>query len=221
MDIPYIFEQEPGQAGKSQIWRLKKMLPGRAVRGIPAITDKVTRAGPLSSMWEADGILMLRAEWNAWVVNHLVNFPDPSWHDDIVDALALCYGGLVSYGGVSLEQIQGYQKGELDTLALGDDLLNYMKSSGVDMTQFEAGHEVVTPGEPQMPPRPVPGSLRENPPPGSVPEKPETAAEAIRRMRAGGRKGDGGMASGRSAWGITWPIAACVPQEAAGRTTRP
>ncbi len=100
-DIPYIFEQEPGQSGKAQIVYFKRLLKGRAVYGLTAgqqanalatfSKDKITRASPLSSDAEGGLLVMVRAAWNTPLLTALVNFPSEQWHDDLVDAAALCH----------------------------------------------------------------------------------------------------------------------------------
>jgi len=64
--------------------------------GLPVIElstgnrDKVTRATPLAGAIEAGRVLFPRsAPWLETVLGELYAFPDPSAHDDVVDALAL------------------------------------------------------------------------------------------------------------------------------------
>jgi predicted phage terminase large subunit-like protein len=96
LDIPYIFEQEPGQSGKKQIYDLKRLCRGRVVRGVTSRQDKVARAGPLSSDTEAGLVFLLQGPWNSWYIRHMQNFPSPSWHDDIVDASTLGHHAIVT-----------------------------------------------------------------------------------------------------------------------------
>lgn len=88
-NVIFAFEQEPGQSGKAQIIYFKRLLRGRRVIGVPSQKDKIARAGPLSSDLEAGFVIVLKGPWNAGYINHMVNFPDPGWHDDFPDASSL------------------------------------------------------------------------------------------------------------------------------------
>jgi predicted phage terminase large subunit-like protein len=80
-------EQDPGQAGVSEVDLLIRMLSGFNVKAYRATKDKVTRASPVSAQAEAGNIRVLRAPWNEDFFRELENFPEAA-HDDIVDALS-------------------------------------------------------------------------------------------------------------------------------------
>jgi predicted phage terminase large subunit-like protein len=82
------FWQDPGQAGKSQAERYRKMLAGYDVTIAPAALSKVVYAKPTSSQAEGGNVKLIRGEWNdAYLAEHEA-FPDGR-HDDIVDGESL------------------------------------------------------------------------------------------------------------------------------------
>ena len=80
-------EQDPGQAGVSEVDLLIRMLAGFSVMPYKATKDKITRASPVSAQCEAGNIKVLKAPWNDNFFRELENFPE-GLHDDIVDALS-------------------------------------------------------------------------------------------------------------------------------------
>lgn len=80
-------EQDPGQAGVSEVDLLIRLLTGYPVKPYKATKDKITRASPVSAQAEAGNIKILRAEWNEAFFRELENFPEGA-HDDIVDAFS-------------------------------------------------------------------------------------------------------------------------------------
>jgi len=80
-------EQDPGQAGVSEVDLLIRLLSGFIVKPYKVQKDKITRASPVSAQAEAGNIRVLRAPWNEDFFRELENFPEGS-HDDIVDALS-------------------------------------------------------------------------------------------------------------------------------------
>lgn len=80
-------EQDPGQAGVSEVDLLVRMLSGFIVKPYKVQKDKVTRASPVSAQAEAGNVKVLKAKWNEDFFRELENFPD-SLHDDQVDALS-------------------------------------------------------------------------------------------------------------------------------------
>jgi len=80
-------EQDPGQAGVSEVDLLIRMLSGYNVKPYRATKDKVTRASPVSAQAEAGNVRVLRGPWNEDFFKELENFPEAN-HDDIVDALS-------------------------------------------------------------------------------------------------------------------------------------
>ena len=96
-------EQEPGSSGKVASAYLVKELAGYAVKPIAVSRDKMTRAMPMLSQAEAGNVSMLRASWNAALLDELASFPNGE-HDDQVDAAAHAFNQLStpSYVGISL-----------------------------------------------------------------------------------------------------------------------
>lgn len=80
-------EQDPGQAGVSEVDLLIRNLSGYNVRAYKVTKDKVTRASPVSAQAEAGNIKILKGHWNEHFFRELENFPE-SAHDDIVDAFS-------------------------------------------------------------------------------------------------------------------------------------
>lgn len=86
-------EQDPGQAGVSEVDYLLRQLAGFRAKAYKVSSDKVTRCLPASSQAEAGNIKILEAKWNEDFFKELENFPEAK-HDDIVDALAGAFGML-------------------------------------------------------------------------------------------------------------------------------
>jgi len=80
-------EQDPGQAGVSEVDLLIRMLAGFSVLPYKVTKDKITRASPVSAQAEQGNIKVLKAHWNEDFFRELENFPEGK-HDDIVDALS-------------------------------------------------------------------------------------------------------------------------------------
>jgi predicted phage terminase large subunit-like protein len=80
-------EQDPGQAGVSEVDLLIRMLSGYNAKAYKVTKDKITRASPTSAQAEAGNIKVLKAYWNEDFFRELENFPEGT-HDDIVDALS-------------------------------------------------------------------------------------------------------------------------------------
>lgn len=80
-------EQDPGQAGTSEVDLLIRMLLGFNCAPYKVTKDKVTRASPVSAQAEAGNIKVLRGHWNEDFFREIENFPEAA-HDDIVDSLS-------------------------------------------------------------------------------------------------------------------------------------
>ena len=80
-------EEDPGQSGKADISRYKRLLSGYTVRSLRPVADKRKRAEPASSSAEGGGLFVVAGAWNEPFINELESFPDGS-HDDQVDALS-------------------------------------------------------------------------------------------------------------------------------------
>ncbi|WP_190272127.1 phage terminase large subunit [Sideroxydans lithotrophicus] len=86
--------QDPGQAGKTQVAYLSKMLIGFTVVSSPESGDKLTRAEPFASQVNAGNVLMLRAGWNDALVDEMRTFPNGRY-DDQIDGLSRAFTELV------------------------------------------------------------------------------------------------------------------------------
>ena len=93
--------QDPGQAGKSQIVHLTKLLKGFAVTSSVESGDKVTRAEPFAAQVNLGLVDMVRADWNNGVVSELRFFPFGK-HDDQVDALSRAFSRLTAPNGTGM-----------------------------------------------------------------------------------------------------------------------
>ena len=77
--------QDPGQAGKSQIKSLTKMLAGYSVHSMPISGDKIVRAQPFAAQMNVGNVVMLKADWNEALISEFQFFPNGA-NDDQVDA---------------------------------------------------------------------------------------------------------------------------------------
>ena len=99
-DVKISLPQDPGQAGKSQVQSLTRMLAGFSVKATPESGDKVTRFSPFSAQAEAGNVLVLRGPWNEDWFTALEGFPDAA-HDDDADSTSRAFNALLggfSYG---------------------------------------------------------------------------------------------------------------------------
>ncbi|MGF6157781.1 putative phage terminase large subunit-like protein [Ensifer sp. KUDG1] len=87
--------QDPGQAGKSQVASLIKMLAGFTARATPESGDKVTRFSPFSAQAEAGNVLVLRGPWNNDWFTALEGFPEAA-HDDDADSTSRAFNALIN-----------------------------------------------------------------------------------------------------------------------------
>lgn len=95
ISVKIVLEQDPGQAGKSEIDYLIRMLQGFNVKANRVSKDKVTRASPFSAQCEAGNVKLINAKWNETLLDELAMFPF-SVHDDIVDSAGGAFNELVS-----------------------------------------------------------------------------------------------------------------------------
>jgi len=93
--------QDPGQAGKEQAQSYVAMLAGFSVKIERVTGDKVSRSEPFASQWQAGNVLVKRGPWNEAYFAELEAFPDPSSHDDQVDASSDAFTGLAAAGGAT------------------------------------------------------------------------------------------------------------------------
>ena len=86
--------QDPGQAGKSLVLYLTRMLAGYSVHSSPETGDKVTRAEPFASQVNVGNVLILRGPWTDELREEMRMFPNGR-HDDRIDALSRAFAQLL------------------------------------------------------------------------------------------------------------------------------
>lgn len=86
--------QDPGQAGKTQVQYLVKLLQGYKVHTSTETGDKVTRAEPFASQVNVGNVLMVKGDWNQGVIDEMRMFPNGA-HDDRIDGLSRAYSQLI------------------------------------------------------------------------------------------------------------------------------
>ena len=92
--------QDPGQAGKSQVEHLGKLLRkrGYVLDSEPATSNKETYAKLWSPIAERGDVYLVRGAWNEAFINECEAFPTPGVHDDQVDAASRGYVFLTAGG---------------------------------------------------------------------------------------------------------------------------
>lgn len=103
-DVQISLPQDPGQAGKSQVTSLTKLLAGFTVRATPESGDKITRFSPFSAQAEAGNVLVLRAPWNETWFSSLEGFPEAA-HDDDADSTSRSFNALLSASTYTLANV--------------------------------------------------------------------------------------------------------------------
>jgi predicted phage terminase large subunit-like protein len=93
--------QDPGQAGKAQVAYLTKKLFGFNVEASPESGDKVTRAMPIISQFNAGNVLIRRAAWNDTFKDEIQVFPNGAYLDQ-VDALSRASSMLLEDDALSM-----------------------------------------------------------------------------------------------------------------------
>ena len=96
--------QDPGQAGKSQVETLTKLLAGYTVRSSPETGDKETRFGPFSAQAEAGNVDVLRGPWNEVWFSELEGFPEGA-HDDDADSTSRAFNAVSLGSTYNLDNI--------------------------------------------------------------------------------------------------------------------
>ena len=86
--------QDPGQAGKTQVQYLVKLLQGYKVHTSTETGDKVTRAEPFASQVNVGNVLMVKGDWNQGVIDEMRMFPNGAY-DDRIDGLSRAYSQLI------------------------------------------------------------------------------------------------------------------------------
>jgi len=92
--VPIGLPQDPGQAGKSQISYLTKLLSGYHVQSSRETGSKIMRARPLASQIEVGNVTLIRSAWNHALLEELEGFPYGE-KDDQVDALSRAFNMLL------------------------------------------------------------------------------------------------------------------------------
>lgn len=93
VEVEVSLPQDPGQAGKSQVATLIKLLHGYTARATPETGDKETRFGPFSAQCEAGNVDVLRGPWNEVWFSELEGFPEGA-HDDDADSTSRAFNAL-------------------------------------------------------------------------------------------------------------------------------
>lgn len=75
------------QKGLLDLLMAEPMLSGIAFRGVVPVQDKITRAQPVLARAEQNKLYLLRANWNAELIDEMLAFPEVD-HDDQVDAVS-------------------------------------------------------------------------------------------------------------------------------------
>lgn len=103
-EVQISLPQDPGQAGKSQVTNLTKMLVGFNVRATPESGDKITRFSPFSAQAEAGNVIVLRGPWNEEWFSALEGFPEAA-HDDDADSTSRSFNALLSASTFTLSNL--------------------------------------------------------------------------------------------------------------------
>lgn len=87
--------QDPGQAGKTQVLYLTRMLQGFIVKSSPESGDKITRSQPFAAQVNVGNVKMLKGAWNKTLIDEMRLFPNGN-HDDSIDACSRAYAELIN-----------------------------------------------------------------------------------------------------------------------------
>lgn len=87
--------QDPGQAGKTQVKYMTRELAGHNVESSPESGDKITRAEPFAAQVNVGNVLMLRASWNAKLIDEMRMFPNGAF-DDQIDGCSRAFAGFIA-----------------------------------------------------------------------------------------------------------------------------
>jgi predicted phage terminase large subunit-like protein len=87
--------QDPGQAGKTQVAYLTKLLQGYRITSSPESGDKVTRAEPFASQVNVGNVVMVRGAWNAALIDEMRMFPNGAF-DDQIDGCSRAFAELIA-----------------------------------------------------------------------------------------------------------------------------
>lgn len=87
--------QDPGSAGKDVARAFIRLLAGFSVETERESGDKVTRADPLASQWNAGNVALVRGPWNKDYLEEMLAFPNGKF-DDKVDGSSGGYNRAVT-----------------------------------------------------------------------------------------------------------------------------
>lgn len=90
-------EQEPGSGGKESAQASIISLAGFPVEAKTASGDKVTRAEPLASQWQAGNVIVVAGTWNKEYLDEMAAAPSGKFLDQM-DASAMAYNRLTLGG---------------------------------------------------------------------------------------------------------------------------
>jgi predicted phage terminase large subunit-like protein len=85
--------EDPGQAGKSQVFDFTKLLTGYPLTATRMTGSKELRALSVAAQFNIGRVGLLKAPWNTALLDELAVFPSGK-HDDQVDALSLAFSEL-------------------------------------------------------------------------------------------------------------------------------
>ncbi len=88
-------EQEPGSGGKESAQASITHLQGFPVEAKPASGDKVTRAEPFASQWQAGNVILVEGAWNRDYLDEMAAAPSGKFLDQM-DASAMAYNRLTT-----------------------------------------------------------------------------------------------------------------------------
>jgi predicted phage terminase large subunit-like protein len=94
-------EQEPGSSGIIAVEHYRLMLDGYTFRHQPSTGKKEIRANPVSAAAGAHNLKLVYGPWVSDYLNEAEQFPDPSVHDDQIDATSGPFNILARRGAVS------------------------------------------------------------------------------------------------------------------------
>ena len=81
----------------------KQLLGNRVVEGMTVNKDKVIRASPLETIFEAGNVHILRGDWNYEFFRQFTEFPS-SEHDDLVDSVSGGYAATLKNQPIKLDR---------------------------------------------------------------------------------------------------------------------
>jgi predicted phage terminase large subunit-like protein len=95
--VTTVLPQDPGSAGVDSARAFVRLLAGFKVETERETGDKVTRADPFASQWNAGNVQLVRGPWNEVYLSELLAFPSGK-HDDQVDGSSGGFNRLASTG---------------------------------------------------------------------------------------------------------------------------